>query len=503
MAFDGYFIQKMIEEIKPQLLNKRLDRINQNDDFISFVFGKSSLVITINGASGLFYINNEIISGGDSKFLTTLRKHIGNFKLTNIRQYEMDRIIYFTFEGIDLIKGLVKKELILEAFGRNFNIILTEDNRIIEAYNTKHNLNGDMVMQGDPYEVDLASKVILKYEGLNLLTTQEIVNKFQGVSPLLASHLQTNHISLDKIDVVPTKNLTNNQFYWFNLFNDDNVEKYNSLSELLQSLRGVKKLNKNPYNKYLRNEITKTIRKIDNLENDLKTNLSNIKLKNIADSIYSSGLDLSSYCSSFLDQALDINLTLNENAQKFYDIYKKANASISHIEHELKKAHQLLESLKSLQIRLENLDIEDEEEFSINLSKYGFQLKKIQRPRSSEQKVMTINYLGATIYVGRNSRQNEYIVTKIAKNDDMWLHVKGGAGSHVIIKGVVNPLIIEKAAQYAAFHSVYKHSNDIPVDYTLVRYVTKVRKSKTFKTTYTNQKTIFIKAIDQETLTNH
>ena len=503
MAFDGYFIRKMIEEIKPQLLNKRLDRINQNDDFISFVFGKTPLVITISGASGLFYINNEIISGGDSKFLTTLRKQIGNYKLTYIKQHEMDRVVYFTFEGIDLIKGLVKKQLVLEAFGRNFNIILTEDNRIIEAYTTKHSLDGDMVMQGDPYEVDLANKVILEYEGLNLLTTKEIVDKYQGVSTLLASHLQTNNISLDKIDVVPTKNLGNNQFYWFDLFNDDNVEKYNSLSELLQSLRGVKKLNKNPYNKYLRNEITKTIRKIDNLENDLKTNLSNIKLKNIADSIYSSGLDLSSYCSSFLDQALDINLTLNENAQKFYDIYKKANASISHIEHELKKAHQLLESLKSLQIRLENLDIEDEEEFAINLSKYGFQLKKRQRPRSSEQKVMTINYLGATIYVGRNSRQNEYIVTKIAKNDDMWLHVKGGAGSHVIIKGVVNPVIIEKAAQYAAFHSVYKHSNDIPVDYTLVRYVTKVRKSKTFKTTYTNQKTIFIKAIDQETLTNH
>ena len=128
-----------------------------------------------------------------------------------------------------------------------------------------------MVMQGDPYEVDLANKVILEYEGLNLLTIKEIVDKYQGVSPLLASHLQTNNLSLDKIDVVPTKNLGNNQFYWFDLFNDDNIKKFKSLSELLQSLRGVKKLNKNPYHKFLRNEITKTTRKIDNLENDLKT----------------------------------------------------------------------------------------------------------------------------------------------------------------------------------------------------------------------------------------
>ena len=115
------------------------------------------------------------------------------------------------------------------------------------------------------------------------------------------------------------------------------ISKIKFLSELLQSLRGVKKLNKNPYHKFLKNEITKTTRKIDNLENDLKNNLSNIKLKDVADSIYSSGLDLSNYYSSFQDQTLDVALTLNENAQKFYDIYKKANASISHIEIEIKK----------------------------------------------------------------------------------------------------------------------------------------------------------------------
>ena len=85
----------------------------------------------------------------------------------------------------------------------------------------------------------------------------------------------------------------------------------------------------------------------------------------------------------------------------------------------------------------------------------------------------------------------------------MWLHVKAGTGAHVIIKGEVSSKIIEKAAQYAAFYSSYKYSTNIPVDYTLVRYVSKVRKSSTFKTTYTNYKTIYINEVNNDILTNH
>ena len=76
-----------------------------------------------------------------------------------------------------------------------------------------------------------------------------------------------------------------------------------------------------------------------------------------------------------------------------------------------------------------------------------------------------------------------------------------GTGAHVIISEHTPK--IEKAAQYAAFYSSYKHSSNIPVDYTLVRYVTKVRKSETFKTTYTNYKTIYINEVSMEILTNH
>ena len=503
MAFDGIFISKIIEEIKPLIINKRIDKINQNDDFIAFTFGKNHLIITLSGNSGLFYLSSSSIIGIEKQFSNILKRQLLNYKLTSIEQHQNDRIIYFNFEGVDLIEGPVKKQLVLEAFGRNFNILLTKDNRIIETYTTKHNFEGDMVMTGDEFIAQIDDKLELSYEDLDELTIMEIVNKYQGVSPLLATYLQSNFTPLDSIEINPTKNLDNNQFYWFNLFEDDNVEHFETLSELLEYHKAIKTINRKPYEKFIKSEILKTSKKIVNLQTDLLNNKENILLKDVADQIYSSGQDLTKKCSSFNNHPLDLNLTLNENAQNFYSIYKKSQASLSHIENEIRKAKKHLNVLESLKIRLDSVELEDEKDFALELSRHGYKLKKQQRPRTKETKIMTINYMGATIYIGRNSQQNEYVFQKIAKNDDLWLHVKNGAGSHVIVKGVINPETIKKAAQYAAFYSVYKHSNDIPVDYTLVRYVTKVRKSLTFKTTYTNQKTIFIKSITQDELTDH
>ncbi|MGI6781619.1 MAG: NFACT RNA binding domain-containing protein [Acholeplasmataceae bacterium] len=504
MAFDGYFISKIIEEIKPKIINFRVDKIAADENLIQLKFGREYLTFTTSHQQGMFYLTNEAVKNNDYEFIQVLRKNILGYRIRKIKQASLDRIVTFEFDGVDLIKGLVKKELTLEAYGRNFNLILTEDYKIITAYHLIHNLEGKTILPNVLYEIDQSDKQLLGNLSTLNMKADEIKNNYLGVSPLLARYLAGKHINLDEIDVLPVKNLDNNQFYWFNLFHIDNLKQYDTLSGLLKDLKIVKKVNKRPYEKFIKRETTKIHNRLIKLDEDLKKHESNLLLKNVADKIYSSGLNLSIKTSHFNENSLDVNLTLNENAQKFYELYKKAKTGINYTQNEIEKANERLETFEDLFNTLEYLDDERElNDFAEVLSEYGYKYKTTRKRKKEEPNITKIEYLGSQIYVGKNSKQNEYIFSKIAKNDDMWLHVKAGTGAHVIIKGDHSPQIIEKAAQYAAFYSTYKYSSNIPIDYTLVRYVSKVRKSQTFKTTYTNYKTLYVNEVNSDILTNH
>ena len=63
---------------------------------------------------------------------------------------------------------------------------------------------------------------------------------------------------------------------------------------------------------------------------------------------------------------------------------------------------------------------------------------------------------GFAIVVGRNSRQNERVTFDIATPDDLWLHARGLAGSHVVVRSggrSVSDATVQQAAELAAYFS--------------------------------------------------
>ena len=77
------------------------------------------------------------------------------------------------------------------------------------------------------------------------------------------------------------------------------------------------------------------------------------------------------------------------------------------------------------------------------------------------------------------------------------MHVRGAAGSHVVLQTAnrpdrVQPNDLAFAAQIAAKHSGQKHARNVPVTYTLAKYVRKPRKAATGAVTLTNDKTLFV-----------
>ncbi|MEI8185212.1 MAG: NFACT RNA binding domain-containing protein [Chlorobiaceae bacterium] len=78
-----------------------------------------------------------------------------------------------------------------------------------------------------------------------------------------------------------------------------------------------------------------------------------------------------------------------------------------------------------------------------------------------------------TLFIGKNAANNDLLTFTHARPNDIWLHARGTAGSHCVLKGATLKHLneIEKAAEIAAWHSASKHSELVPVIYTLKKYV--------------------------------
>jgi len=82
------------------------------------------------------------------------------------------------------------------------------------------------------------------------------------------------------------------------------------------------------------------------------------------------------------------------------------------------------------------------------------------------------------VYVGKDSKNNDLLTTKFAKQNDFWFHARSVSGSHVVLrventKEAVPKPILKKAAQLAAFYSKAKTAGLAPVSYALKKFVVK------------------------------
>jgi predicted ribosome quality control (RQC) complex YloA/Tae2 family protein len=104
---------------------------------------------------------------------------------------------------------------------------------------------------------------------------------------------------------------------------------------------------------------------------------------------------------------------------------------------------------------------------------------------------------GEIMLVGRNNRENEYVTFVVAKKYDIWFHSQQTPGSHVILqladktKPPSQESIIE-AAQTAAYFSQARTSSKVPVIFTEVRHLQKIKGAMPGKVKYTRIKSIMV-----------
>lgn len=202
---------------------------------------------------------------------------------------------------------------------------------------------------------------------------------------------------------------------------------------------------------------------------------------------------------------LDPALSPSRNAQKYYKEYRKAQTAERVLSEQIAAGEEELRYLESVSDALSRAASSREvEELRYELADAGYlRLGGSQKRRPAPLGPLTYRSEdGYTILVGRNNQQNDQLTLRMARGDDLWLHVRNIPGSHVIVltKGTTPPArTIEQAAMLAAVHSSASGSAQVPVEYTSVRYVHKPRGARPGKVIYDHQQTAYVTPSAAET----
>ena len=198
-----------------------------------------------------------------------------------------------------------------------------------------------------------------------------------------------------------------------------------------------------------------------------------------------------------VDIPLDVRLSPQENAARYFKQYAKAKTAEKYLTAQLQRGREELQYLES--VLQELVQAESEQDFNdirTELTDGGYLrgrgkkqpgFQRASKPREFRSSA------GLRILVGRNNRQNDRLTTKDADKRDVWLHTQKIHGSHVILcTGGAEPdeQSLMEAASLAAYFSQAQGSTKVPVDYTPVKFVKKPAGAKPGMVVYTTYQTM-------------
>lgn len=206
---------------------------------------------------------------------------------------------------------------------------------------------------------------------------------------------------------------------------------------------------------------------------------------------------------NFYDDMNEINVPLDQklsavqNAQRYYKRYQKMKQRELLLKEQIINTEDEINYLELVTDAIDRTDdVKNLDEIYFELIKNKY-IKKDKKIKNKPKKIAihSLEYDDTSkVYYGKNNLQNEYITFKVADKNDVWMHVKGFPGSHVVIKcdGYPSDDLLLFAAEIAAKNSKAKDSNKVDVDYTTRKNVKKHPSGKTGLVNYVNFKTITV-----------
>lgn len=181
---------------------------------------------------------------------------------------------------------------------------------------------------------------------------------------------------------------------------------------------------------------------------------------------------------------LDIRLSPQQNAQRYFKQYNKAKTAEIMLTEQVARGENELLYLESVLSSIgESENEQDLAQLRQELRQTGYLSVKQQRggKKGKEKPIHSAPYHyrtsdGFDVFAGKNNLQNDLLTLKTAYKGDIWFHTQKIHGSHVILitQGKEpTDLAMTQAAEIAAFHSKARESAQVPVDYSEVRNIKK------------------------------
>ena len=195
---------------------------------------------------------------------------------------------------------------------------------------------------------------------------------------------------------------------------------------------------------------------------------------------------------------LDSRITPAQNAQKYYKKYNKCKNAKKYLTEQIEMAQGELAYLETVTQALSNAETEaDLAEIRRELSQSGYASRMTKFKPVKNMSVKPLEFKtssGYRVLCGKNNIQNDHITFKLASKLDLWFHVKGAPGSHVVLicsGEEPSEKDYTEAATIAATYSSLE-GGQIAVDYTRVKNVKKPPAAKPGYVTYSTNYTAYV-----------
>lgn len=529
IPFDSLTLAAVAEDLHP-FLNAKVQRVSQPDEYTVV------LSLYASGAEGYLLVSCDPVffrvhlatrrpenASPPPAFCAALRAKLNQARLRRIEQTGFDRILELTFEQPD-----AEYHLIAELMGKHSNVVLVDKSRRIAGVAKPIGISKSVrpLLIGRSYEpppLPGRPSLLLASEGDEL-------REFEGASPFLVKLLEAEGAgALERIQrvvrentfspilspgngayPVPVRALQLPEFARPSI--SIALEQHFSTATAAYKTEQLRASLLSQLGRVLLARETA----ISELEQalDAAVRAASMQLKGELILAFGSHLPQGSKMLEATDYdghpvaiSLDPDLGYLENANRYFEKAKKAKSRRGLVEDQLKRLRDDADKLRGYLAKAATAERLQEVETLLeearqhrwlqrqSVSKAGKEVRPYEGHRIRE----LIGPEGATVLFGENATSNDYLTARVAKPDDYWLHIRGSASAHVVIRTDRHPEKVGKellmfAAKVAVQNSPSKHAGYVPVDYTLRKYVRKPHGSPPGTALYTHEKTLHVES---------
>lgn len=553
MAFDGVFLSHIVRELE-QAVGSRIDKIYlPSRDEIVLTLSKrgfaGKLLMTVSGVGPRVHFTAESFENPavPPMFCMLMRKHFSSARLEGVRQNGLDRVLFLDFSAYSEMGDPVELTIAVEIMGRQSNIVLLCDGRVLDALRRSDpESGGRLILPGAVYEAPpMQNKLDPRCADISALAARiresddedakQIAAAVEGVSPLVAREIVfyaaqgtledalrrwSGYLSQGVPTLVLNADGTPADFTYLPIaqYGDRRTcrtaESFSALCDAFYRERRSEdaiRRRTHEISRLTATLIERTARKIEKQRGELARCDGKEQLR-VFGELLKANLHSVERGAAFADVVnyydpdgktvripLKPNLSPSQNAQRYFTEYRKANTAQEMLTQRIGESAEELSYLESVADELTRASSERElAEIRAELAEAGY----LRVPRTGKKKTARslpplhfVSDDGFDIYVGRNNKQNDELTLHTAAKSDLWLHVKGVHGTHTVVSAMgreIPPTTLMQAAMLAAYHSRARQSGGVAVDYCPIRHVRKPAGARPGMVIYDQYETVYV-----------